>query len=134
MKETWKDITGYEGLYKVSTFGEIKSLDHFRDHWRGGKRFCKGRILKQINVHDYLYVSLKNEGNRKAIHRLVAQHFIPNPEDKLTVNHKNGIKTDNRVENLEWATQKENIHHAYKTGLTIQNHDKISGRFTKVNA
>lgn len=136
IKEVWKDIIGFEGFYKISNEGRIESADLFRPHRGGGKRLCKGRILKNINVHDYLYINLRKNGigGRQAIHRLVAQHFIPNPNNKKTVNHINGIKSDNRVINLEWATQKENIHHAYKIGLTIQKHDKISGRFTKVNA
>lgn len=136
IKEEWKGIIGFEGFYKISNVGRVESADLLRPHRHGGKRLCKGRILKAINVHSYLYVHLRKNGigGRRAIHRLVAQHFIPNPDNKKTVNHINGIKFDNRVINLEWATQKENVHHAHKTGLTIHNHDKISGRFAKVNA
>lgn len=78
------------------------------------------RMLKPYaSKYPYLRVDLHKDGKGKSmpIHRLVATAFIPNPENKGEVNHINGIKTDNRVENLEWVTHKENVHHAYKTGL-----------------
>lgn len=106
-------------VYLVNPGGEIKSLDYSVNHWRGGKKITKGRILKPIKRKGYLYINVSDGEIRTqmAIHRLVAEAFIPNPKNKITVNHKNGIKTDNRLENLEWATISENTQHAFDNGL-----------------
>lgn len=112
LKEIWKDIEGFEGLYQVSNLGRVRSFHN----WRG----TKNRILKQnTDRGGYLWVRLsKNKKSYfKLIHRLVANTFIPNPENKKTVNHKNGDKLDNRTKNLEWLTQSENNFHAYENGL-----------------
>lgn len=107
--EVWKNISGYAGMYQVSTLGSIKSFAR-----------TKPRILKPgTGSHGYSFVILciNNVKNNHLIHRLVAEAFIPNLENKEFVNHKNGIKTDNRVENLEWCTREENERHAWATGL-----------------
>ena len=107
MEEIWKDINDFEGLYKVSNLGSIKSL-------------ITNKILKTpINRYGYNYINFrKNKKNyNKLIHRLVAIAFIPNLKNKLQVNHINAIKTDNRIENLEWATAQENMNHAESMGL-----------------
>jgi hypothetical protein len=108
MKEIWKDIEGFEGIYQASSFGNIKSLK------RGGKLY--DRILKPaINHSGYYIVVLCKNGimYAKILHRIIAKTFIPNPLNKPTVNHINGIKTDNRIENFEWATRKEQSIHSY---------------------
>jgi len=117
MFKIWKDIEGYEGLYQISNLGNVKSLIA---NMNRRKRLLKAKFEKD----NYAYVSLyKNKiAKNKKIHRLVAQHFISNPENKLEVNHKNGIKTDNRVDNLEWCTRSENVNHAI-----INNFYKNSG-------
>ncbi len=106
--EEWKDIVGYEGLYKISSFGRIKSTD-------GGRE--KEKIKKQrFPKNGYLMASLwkNNKEKNTLVHRLVGLHFIPNPENKKTINHKKGHKRDNRFFMLEWATQGENAKHSYK--------------------
>lgn len=105
MKELWKDIKEYEGIYQVSNLGRIKRVE-------------TDRILKGMkDTIGYLRVDLyKNHtASKKLIHRLVAQAFIPNPENKLQVNHIDEDKTNNMVSNLEWMTAKENSNYGTRT-------------------
>lgn len=119
MKEIWKHIEGYEGIYQVSNLGKIKSNERYVRHARYKKdalRKKRERILKNIkNGIGYEQVGLRNNEKSKIllVHRLIAKAFIPNPEDKPQINHKNGIRNDNRLENLEWVTGSENSLHAY---------------------
>lgn len=116
MEEIWKDIKGYEGLYKISNYGRVESLPKNR---YGSK---KSIILKPFLDKDgYLNIGLckNNVVTKHKVHRLVAQVFINNCHNKPQVNHKNGIKDDNRVTNLEWVTNGENQKHAWKYGLKI---------------
>jgi len=120
MKELWNDVSGYADYYQVSNYGRIRSVSRFVRHPKGGLRTIKGMILKpQVTINGYCMISLSREAIRKyhTIHRLVALAFINNYEKKPTINHKNGIKTDNAITNLEWNTQSENCQHAYDTGL-----------------
>ena len=113
--EIWKDIKGFEGLYQISDLGRVKSLSREIVHVHSVRQ-TKERILKKNDGgHGYLQVDLYKTGSEKThkVARLVAEHFIPNPENKRTVNHKKGIKTDNRAKELEWMTQAENVQHAY---------------------
>lgn len=113
--EIWKDIAGYEGLYQVSNLGQVKALSRRR---MLGNKFCVSneRILRPRSCNGYIKTSLNKNGKGKDlfVHRLVAEAFIPNPYSKRTVNHINGDKADNRLENLEWATYSENNLHAYE--------------------
>ena len=107
MEEIWKDIIGYEGLYQVSNLGNVKSLDRIDSigHIR------KGKILDSSLVRDYYRVCLSKNGERivHMIHRLVAEAFIPNPDNLNCVNHKDEDKTNNCVDNLEWCTNEYNL-------------------------
>jgi hypothetical protein len=113
--EVWKDIKGYEGRYQVSNKGRVKSLPKRRG--RGVGYMCEENILKPTkHHHGYFIVNLRANGKGTTIevHRLVAKAFICNPDNKPQINHINGIKTDNRTENLEWCTNGENQLHKYR--------------------
>lgn len=104
MIENWKDIEGYEGKYQVSNFGNVRN---------------KSKVLSLRTNRGYKYITLYKDGKTtsKAIHRLVAIYFIPNTVNKPEVNHIDGDKKNNRIDNLEWCTPSENSKHAYAIGL-----------------
>lgn len=113
--EEWKPISGYEGLYEISSFGRVKSLNRY--HQR-----TEFIVKLQLSNKGYCRIALYKDakGKKYQIHRLVANHFIQNPENKPEPNHKKGIKTDNMFKNLEWVTKSENLKHATSTGLKTQ--------------
>lgn len=113
--EEWKSINGYEGYYEVSTLGRIKRLPTIIKYKKCGLRNYPGKIfVQELSSDGYLRVVLckKNKKKRFMSHRLVAESFIPNLRNCRYVNHINGNKSDNRVENLEWCTQEENEQHS----------------------
>lgn len=124
--EEWKDVRGLEGYYQVSNHGRVRSLDReVVNNRNGGMRFIKGRSMKLTESKgrgdgkQYLVVNLRKKGWSKVhlVHRLVAEHFIPNPQNLPTVNHINGDKHDNHFENLEWCSYLDNNIHALENNL-----------------
>ena len=132
----WFDIKGYEGLYQINKNGEVRSLPHYTK-FKNGTSYHNGKLLK---LHDsgkgYLKVDLCKDGKQKRffIHRLVAGTFIDNPNNYPQVNHINGNKKDNRVENLEWVSASTNVKHAVSMGLFHITEDKNSWKLTEENA
>lgn len=122
MNEIWKSVVGYEGNYEVSNFGNVKSVDRYVTGINNGSYFFKAKRLKPAKSRDgYMQVglSLNSKSCSYTVHSLVAKSFIPNPENKATVNHKDGNKLNNNVSNLEWATKSEQTIHALNNGLRV---------------
>ena len=120
VEEIWKDIPTYEGIYQASNLGKIKSLERIAIKKYRGNRVVKERImLGTINEDGYLKVHFKNNNRNNSyfIHRLIAQTFIDNPYNKEQINHKDGNKLNNKVDNLEWVTNLENQQHAWRNRL-----------------
>lgn len=120
----WKEIECYEGLYEVSNTGEVRSVPRkikIRDFYR---KIPGTHKRPYIDTHGYVAIDLYkgNKREKKKIHRLVMEAFSPVlGSENLDVNHKDGDKTNNKIENLEWCTRRENLVHAVETGLTSQN-------------
>lgn len=129
--EEWRDIAGYEGLYQVSDWGRVRSIDRVIKYLVKGKypaeRIFKGQIIAPFKINSgYLTVSLgeSSKGHNKTIHRLVAEAFIPNTENKPCVGHKDGNETNNCVENLYWCTYPENNNHPITKERQIESSKK----------
>ena len=118
--ELWKPVVGYEGYYEISNLGNVKSL-----------RF--GKILKPSNSGGYAHIALVSDGTPRyfLVHRLVATSFIPNPHNKLEVNHIDGDKKNNCVDNLEWVNRSENQSHAVHSGLQAHGEGSVNHKLTK---
>lgn len=129
--EVWKDVLEYEGFYQVSNYGNVRSVERvIRHNSKDGKhalRKLRSKLIrKELNCNGYYIVGLHKNGThvKRTIHRLVAIAFIPNPDGKETVNHKDGDRANNNMENLEWCSQSENIIHASRILHTLTYHGK----------
>lgn len=129
MKEEWRAVPGYEGLYEVSNMGRVRSLDRIVRASGVSKRRAFGRVLRPyVNKLKYQFVALSKEGKSKSllVHRIVASVFIPNPNGYNIINHKDENPSNNCVDNLEWCTQMYNVH--YGTGMERGNAKYDHGR------
>jgi hypothetical protein len=131
--EEWRDVVGFEGVYQASNWGNVKRLSRNAFCGIRGNVLLTEKIL-QLCKHNHGYLVVGLSRNKKArnyfVHRLVAEAFISNPESKKEVNHINADKADNRVENLEWATRKENHRHAELLGLNPMGDNHKSSKLT----
>ena len=134
MEEIWKDIKKYEGLYQVSNLGRVKSLERIRKNGKNNFYLKKERLLKQATQNiGYKFVVLYKDNGKKGyrVHRLVAETFIPNPNNYNCINHKDECRTNNKVDNLEWCTISYNNSYGTKLERYRKNLIKKIGR--KVN-
>lgn len=133
MKECWRDITDYEGMYQISNSGNVRGLDRTIVTRLGVKQKIKGMVMKQaLNHKGYpiIYLSAKNKCKTMSVHRIVAKAFIDNSNKYPEVNHIDGNKENNNVENLEWCTPSQNCLHAHATGLRTSKHMKRLRKLT----
>ncbi len=127
MREEWRAISGYEGLYEISNLGRVKILPRIRHDKNGVAYRVSEKIATQcIDAYGYPVVSMSRNGVTRArkVHRLIAEAFIPNPENKRCVDHINGIRTDNRIENLRWATYHENAMNKFRLNNQVDWEDR----------
>jgi hypothetical protein len=132
--EIWKDIEGYEGLYQVSNLGRIKSLERKVKN-QFNEYIIKEKIKKlSDNGHGYLHLTLYKNGKFKQfyIHRIVAEAFLSNSKNYLEINHKDGNKQNNCIDNLEWCTSSQNKKHAFKIGLKISKKGRDNDKSIKI--
>ncbi|MBL7738438.1 MAG: NUMOD4 motif-containing HNH endonuclease [Chitinophagaceae bacterium] len=124
----WKDLKNFGGLYQINNEGTVKSLDRYVYHNGNDKfQFIRGRkISMRVNNHGYLSIRLSRDSKTatRFVHRLLAETFIENPLELPFVNHKDGNKLNNALDNLEWVTHSQNMKHAYSMGL-IKGKSKI---------
>jgi len=134
-EEIWVDVPEHEGCYQISTHSRVRSVTRVMTYSNGRTRRIEGRILKRhFNPNCYQTFTISNgigPSSTLVLHISMAKIFIPNPENKKEVNHKNGIKSDCSLTNLEWTTSSENKLHAYNTGLMPRRKGRHSHRFGK---
>jgi hypothetical protein len=131
MKEIYKDLVGFEGYYEVSNLGNVKRKKNKTIYKDGRIAYFSETVLKKATTkrgYEMVYLSVKSKKHSKLVHRLIANTFIPNPLNKKTVNHIDCDKKNNRVDNLEWLTNKENIKHAFDNGLFKERDKRNSER------
>jgi len=134
MEEIWKDIPGYEGIYQCSNMGRMRRIS--QEQWRKTPRspkyrYIKGSTSSRTKVGWYALVSLTS-GKRELLHRLIAKTFIPNPGNKPQINHIDGNPQNNRIDNLEWVTQSENMLHAFYVLGYVQSEETKQKRARKL--
>lgn len=127
-KEIWKPVTGYEGLYEVSSFGNVKSIERYKKHSKGGLQRINERVLKMSNRNGYSYVNLyiNNISKKKYVHLLVSTAFLNVSIDCCQVNHKDGCKTNNNISNLEYVNPYENMSHVFIGKDTFSKYPGVS--------
>lgn len=118
--EIWKDVLNFEGRYQVSNHGRIRSI--VTNHGKPQEKIKNVRIRSATCQYLYVQMFVLDKPYHEAVHRVVAKAFIPNPENKPMVNHKDGVKLNNNASNLEWVTCSENFQHAFATGLMNGQH------------
>lgn len=118
MKEVWKDIAGYEGLYQISNMGRVKSCERYRINHSKPQRVPEKIKAPSTSHNGYYSVVLYKEGKGKGfrINRLVAEAFCDKPSDAMVVNHIDNNRKNNKADNLEWVTTKQNVAHTWKQG------------------
>ena len=131
--EVWRAAKGFEYVYIVSSYGNFKKIARYSNKLQTYIKLNEPKPVNTVLNKGYCRLPFSLNGKFKLLsaHRIVAETFLINAENKKQVNHKNGIKTDNRIDNLEWVSPKENIHHAWETGL-INEFSKEKGANTKL--
>ena len=131
LNEEWRGIDGYEDVYEVSNYGQVRSKDHYTTQVMKGtkcKHFYKGKVLTCVTDH-YGYKVVVIDGKQKKVHQLVARAFIPNPNGFEIINHKDENRSNNNVENLEWCDRAYNIR--YSLSRAVESFDLLSGKTVK---